>query len=135
MNIVTSQVRCKICDDVISSNYTHDLKKCSCGTIYVDGGREYQRIGWTPKEGLDGVDHYIDTTFSVYKTFSEKSFQIDESLELVNEINEQIKQMKRDGDVLEAIHYEKELKGHLAQIVLLKKEMKQCSAQPIERKN
>lgn len=58
----------------------------------------------------------------MYKTFSEKSFQIDESLELVNEINEQIKQMERDGDVHEAIDHEKELKGHLAQIMLLKKE-------------
>lgn len=39
-------VRCKKCDTVIESKYTHDFKRCPCGSVMVDGGLDYARYGW-----------------------------------------------------------------------------------------
>lgn len=39
--IVRNAARCKICGDVIESKFRHDMKRCSCGTIGVDGGHDY----------------------------------------------------------------------------------------------
>ncbi len=43
-------VRCKKCNDVIISLYTHDFKFCSCETCFVDGGFDYYRIGGKPED-------------------------------------------------------------------------------------
>lgn len=40
---VVNKVRCKKCDDVIESRYSHDLKSCKYGAIFIDGGKDYQR--------------------------------------------------------------------------------------------
>lgn len=45
--IVRNAARCRHCGDVIESTSTHDFKRCSCGTIFVDGGHEYLRRGFT----------------------------------------------------------------------------------------
>lgn len=39
--IKVNKVQCKICNDIIESKYTHDVKHCSCGRIGVDGGLDY----------------------------------------------------------------------------------------------
>jgi len=39
-------IQCNICNDVIESKHRHDFKFCSCGSVAVDGGRDYlRRIG------------------------------------------------------------------------------------------
>jgi hypothetical protein len=44
--IVLNRIRCKKCDDVITSASVHDFKFCKCGECAVDGGKEYlRRIG------------------------------------------------------------------------------------------
>lgn len=60
---IVNKVRCKKCDDIIESTYTHDMVRCKCGQIAVDGGNEYQRLTW---KGGD-MDDYIDTSFSVFE--------------------------------------------------------------------
>ena len=36
----------KKCGNIIESKTTNDLKRCSCGAVAVDGGKEYlKRIG------------------------------------------------------------------------------------------
>jgi hypothetical protein len=50
-----NRIRCKHCDDVIESLSVHDFKRCKCGSVFVDGGREYGRRGWP---GGDPEDHY-----------------------------------------------------------------------------
>jgi hypothetical protein len=41
------KVRCKKCNQTIQSKYTHDFVSCSCGAIFVDGGSDYLRLGWS----------------------------------------------------------------------------------------
>lgn len=46
MTIMVNQARCKRCGDEPFSRHRHDYVECGCGTIAVDGGREYlRRIG------------------------------------------------------------------------------------------
>jgi hypothetical protein len=42
-----NRARCNSCKDIIESTYRHDFVRCSCGTIFVDGGKEYFRAGYT----------------------------------------------------------------------------------------
>lgn len=41
-----SKVKCLICGSTIESLHTHDFKRCECDNVYIDGGKEYFRIGW-----------------------------------------------------------------------------------------
>lgn len=44
--IKANKAQCKKCKDIIESKTVHDFKSCSCGSIAVDGGKEYiRRIG------------------------------------------------------------------------------------------
>lgn len=44
--IISNKIKCKKCNDVIESKNTNDYKKCSCGAVAVDGGKDYlKRIG------------------------------------------------------------------------------------------
>lgn len=44
--IKVNKVKCKKCGNIIESKTTNDLKRCSCGAVAVDGGKEYlKRIG------------------------------------------------------------------------------------------
>lgn len=39
--IISNKIKCKKCGDIIESKSTNDCKKCSCGTVAVDGGKDY----------------------------------------------------------------------------------------------
>lgn len=41
--ILHNAARCKKCGDIIESKHVHGFVSCSCGSIAVDGGREYLR--------------------------------------------------------------------------------------------
>lgn len=44
--IISNKIKCKKCGDVIESKNTNDYKRCSCGAVAVDGGKNYlKRIG------------------------------------------------------------------------------------------
>ena len=44
--IISNKIKCKKCGDIIESTSTNDYKKCSCGAVAVDGGKDYlKRIG------------------------------------------------------------------------------------------
>lgn len=53
--IIRNAIRCNACGDVIESTCTHDFVRCSCGRVFVDGGHEYLRRGYT-----DSVEDYTD---------------------------------------------------------------------------
>lgn len=38
--------QCPMCKEKIFSEYRHDMRYCSCGYCYVDGGLSYLRMGW-----------------------------------------------------------------------------------------
>ncbi len=50
--ILHNSAQCKDCGDVIESLHRHDYVQCKCGSIFVDGGREYLRRGWKTGAGL-----------------------------------------------------------------------------------
>lgn len=41
--IITNKIRCKRCNDIVESVQIHDFKRCSCGLVAVDGGKDYLR--------------------------------------------------------------------------------------------
>jgi Zn finger protein HypA/HybF involved in hydrogenase expression len=44
--ILHNKIKCKKCGDVIESVHRHDFKYCECGSVAVDGGKDYlRRIG------------------------------------------------------------------------------------------
>ena len=38
------RVKCLKCGDIITSNHRRDFRRCSCGSVGVDGGDECPRI-------------------------------------------------------------------------------------------
>ena len=44
--MIVTALRCKNCGDVIYSRTRHDMRYCSCGTIAIDGGRDYTNISF-----------------------------------------------------------------------------------------
>ncbi len=52
--ILRNRAKCLVCGDVIESTFRHHYVECSCGNIFVDGGKDYSRIGYR-----DGEDSYI----------------------------------------------------------------------------
>jgi hypothetical protein len=52
--ITRNAARCLLCGDVIESKYRHDFVECSCGEIFVDGGKDYLR------RGAKDFDNFID---------------------------------------------------------------------------
>lgn len=45
MSIIRNAAQCLLCGDIVESKHRHDFRRCSCGNIFVDGGREYVRRG------------------------------------------------------------------------------------------
>ena len=43
--VIVSGVKCYKCGDFIYSRAPHDFHRCSCGTLFVDGGFERIRYG------------------------------------------------------------------------------------------
>lgn len=60
MTIIRNSAKCKLCGDEIESKHRHDWVACSCGEMFVDGGKAYVR------RGAKNLDNMIDT--SIYST-------------------------------------------------------------------
>lgn len=56
---IINKVRCKKCDDIIESKFTHDMVWCKCRSIAIDGGKDYQRL-------TGNVDN-MDDSYSKYE--------------------------------------------------------------------
>lgn len=57
--IIRNIMRCKKCDDVIESRFTHEMVTCKCKSVAIDGGKEYQK--------MTGDRENIDMSLSVYE--------------------------------------------------------------------
>jgi hypothetical protein len=44
--IIRNMAECPVCHEVVESTHRHDYRRCSCGNIAVDGGKEYTRRSW-----------------------------------------------------------------------------------------
>jgi hypothetical protein len=52
-------VQCNECKEIITSHFRHDFNGCSCGSTFIDGGLDYQRVGYG-KAGYTDVSEYED---------------------------------------------------------------------------
>lgn len=43
MTIIRNSAKCLECGDEIESTHRHDFRGCSCGNLFVDGGKDYLR--------------------------------------------------------------------------------------------
>lgn len=44
-DIYKNKAQCTKCGDVIESRTVHEFVGCKCGSIFLDGGRDYWRCG------------------------------------------------------------------------------------------
>lgn len=44
------KLKCIKCGDIIQSKFVHDFRSCKCGSIYIDGGDDYTRVGGYPED-------------------------------------------------------------------------------------
>ena len=44
-NVPRNRIRCLVCNSIVESKTVHDFNYCPCKSCFVDGGREYSRIG------------------------------------------------------------------------------------------
>ena len=54
--IIRNAIQCKHCGEIIESRSVHDVKTCKCGKVFVDGGHEYLRRGYTNSAEEDFID-------------------------------------------------------------------------------
>lgn len=54
--IIKNAIQCKHCGEIIESLSVHDFKTCKCGKVFVDGGHEYLRRGYTNSAEEDFID-------------------------------------------------------------------------------
>lgn len=40
-------IQCTICGSILQSKHRHDYYHCKCANVFVDGGNDYPRFGWT----------------------------------------------------------------------------------------
>lgn len=60
--IVKNQAKCLKCGEVVESKSRHDFRKCKCGNVFVDGGRDYVRHGFRDKSLYEDWSIYRDLT-------------------------------------------------------------------------
>jgi hypothetical protein len=51
--IVRNSAKCLKCGDQVESRNRHDFRSCSCGSVSVDGGKEYLRRCGNPEDYED----------------------------------------------------------------------------------
>jgi hypothetical protein len=57
--LISNKVKCLKCGDIIESSSVHDLKSCSCGNVFVDGGLDYRRRLWKDdKESFEELSEF-----------------------------------------------------------------------------
>lgn len=43
-------IKCPSCGDTVFSRTQHDCRGCTCGEIFIDGGFNYNRVGFKTKK-------------------------------------------------------------------------------------
>lgn len=52
-----NKIKCKSCNTILESKFTHDYQKCKCGKVFVDGGLSYRRVGYPSGDPNDWIDY------------------------------------------------------------------------------
>lgn len=106
--IKRNRIRCKKCGDIIESTWVHDFKECSCGACFVDGGREYCRIGGDTNdiemlieyEEVPGCLFEYKSYWGTYHSFSVALAKAKENIKHYEDIGEYVRITDDDGVVI-----------------------------------
>lgn len=44
--ITLNRIQCNHCGDILTSEYRHDFRNCSCRKVFIDGGKDYLLRGY-----------------------------------------------------------------------------------------
>lgn len=58
--IKSNKIKCHKCKVIIESRHRHDFRYCPCGAVFVDGGNDYLRRGFTSIEDFEELSEYED---------------------------------------------------------------------------
>jgi len=53
-----NRIKCNRCQDIIESKFRNDFRMCTCGSVFVDGGLEYQRLGFYKKDDFTDLSEW-----------------------------------------------------------------------------
>ena len=54
--MIVTGIECLKCGDKIWSRHRHDCRSCKCGACYIDGGRDYTRVGAESPADVRGIE-------------------------------------------------------------------------------
>ena len=62
--ITVNAIRCPECGDTIYSRTRNDFRGCTCGSIFIDGGRDYMKVSAKPEifKQLKTIELELDVT-------------------------------------------------------------------------
>lgn len=59
IKIFENKIKCNHCGDILISEHVYDFKTCSCGTVSIDGGKEYlKRLFKNSVNDLEDLSEY-----------------------------------------------------------------------------
>lgn len=58
--LTRNSATCLRCGDEIESASPHDFRSCACGALFVDGGLDYVRRGFTPDVDWEDTSTYAE---------------------------------------------------------------------------
>ena len=61
--VIKNAIQCNLCGDIIESTYRHNFVECSCKACFVDGGHEYQRIGYAEERCFTNLSVYEEVDY------------------------------------------------------------------------
>lgn len=56
--LIINRAKCLLCNDVITSEHSHDFKTCKCGNLSIDGGNEYPRRLYNEPNSYQDLSEY-----------------------------------------------------------------------------
>ena len=71
--LVRNAVKCLSCNTVLESKYRHDFQCCMCNNrTFVDGGKEYSRVGGKEFDLIENLCEYKEYTKSEYDSLQQE---------------------------------------------------------------
>ena len=61
--VIKNSIQCNLCGDIIESKFRHDFEECSCKACFVDGGHDYQRIGYAEEGCYTNLSEYEEVDY------------------------------------------------------------------------
>ena len=61
--VVTNRAQCRLCGDIVESKHGHDFRRCGCGEIFVDGGKNYIRRGASDLNNIIELSETYEETY------------------------------------------------------------------------